>query len=219
MSGEEKIKILLVDDHDMVRQGLMVLLRTFDDFEVVGETADSRKVLSLCAELQPDVVLMDIFMPHMSGVAATKLVHEHFPYVHIIALSSTAERNLVEDMFKAGAMSYIIKTGSIDEVAAAIRASMCGTATLAPEVTNVLLNNIHQSPQFGYDLTRQELKVLALLVEGLNNREIANRMVVSQSTVKAHVGSIFSKLNTNSRTKAIAIAVRNHILDRARATQ
>lgn len=219
MSGEDKIRILLVDDHDMVRQGLIVLLRTFDDFEVVGETADARKVLALCAELQPDVVLMDILMPHMSGVVATKLIHEHFPYIHIIALSSSSERNLVEDMFKAGAMSYIIKTGSIDEVAAAIRASVQGTAILAPEVANVLLTNSHQSPQFGYDLTRQELKVLALLVEGLNNREIANRMVVSQSTVKAHIGNIFSKLNTNSRTKAIAIAVRNHILDRARVTQ
>ncbi len=219
MSGEEKIKILLVDDHDMVRQGLIVLLRTFDDFEVVGETGDARKSVTLCAELQPDVVLMDILMPHMNGVAATKLIHERFPYIRIIALTSTTERNLIEDMFKAGAMSYIIKTGSIDEVAAAIRASVQGTAMLAPEVTDVLLTNIHRAPQFGYDLSKQELKVLALLVEGLNNREIANRMVVSQSTVKAHIGSIFSKLNTNSRTKAIAIAVRNHILERARATQ
>lgn len=218
MSGEQKIKILLVDDHDMVRQGLVVLLRTFHDFEIVGETGDARKALSLCADLQPDVVLMDVLMPQMSGSTATKLIHERFPFISIIALTSTTEQNLIEDMVKAGAMSYIIKTGSIDEVAAAIRASVHGTSILAPEVTNVLLTNINRSPQFGYDLTKQELRVLALLVEGLNNREIANRMVVSQSTVKAHIGSIFSKLNTNSRTKAIAIAVRNHILERSRVT-
>jgi NarL family two-component system response regulator LiaR len=215
MDGQ-KIRVLIIDDHDMVRHGLKILLQAFPEFEVVGDTDDARLTLALCATHQPDIVLMDVFMPQMDGVVAARLVHEKFPSIRIIALTSTADEDHINDMLRAGAISYILKTGSIDDVANAIRSAYHGKATLAPEATRVLISTIHHPAKIGYNLSRQELKVLALLVEGLNNREIADRMVVSQSTVKAHVGNIFAKLNTNSRTKAITIALRHQLIDKAK---
>ncbi len=212
MNVEDKIKVLIVDDHDMVRHGLMALLREFDDFAVVGDISDARTVLGVCETQQPDVVLMDILMPHMNGIAATRLIHENFPFIRIIALTSSTDETHVSSMLRAGAISYILKTGSIEEVAHTIRAAYRGKPTLAPEATSVLLSTLNHPLKIGYDLSRQELKVLGLLVQGLNNREIAAAMVVSQSTVKAHIGNIFTKLHTNSRTKAITIAMRHQLV-------
>lgn len=215
MNPNNKIKVMIVDDHDMVRYGLKVLLQEFDDFEVVCETGDSRLILTLCAAHHPDIILMDILMPNVDGVVATRLVREKFPDIRVVALTSTDDESTISEMLRAGAISYILKTGTIDEVANAVRAAYRGKATLAPEATSVLMSTIHQPIKVGYDLSKQELRVLALLVEGLNNREIAERMVVSQSTVKAHVGNIFAKLNTNSRTKAITIAMRHQLVNKS----
>ena len=185
MNTEDKIKVLIVDDHDMVRHGLTVLLQAYDEFEVVAETRDARTVVSLCATYQPDVVLMDVLMPYMDGIAATRLIRENFPSIRVIALTSSTDEAHVGNMLRAGAISYILKTGSIDEVANTIRAAHHGKSTLAPEATSVLLSTMHHPPKIGYDLSKQELKVLALLVEGLNNREIAAAMVVSHGRCSA----------------------------------
>lgn len=213
MPIQDPIKVLIVDDHDMVRHGLTVLLQTFSQIEVVGQLGDPRMVLAVCAGTQPDVILMDVLMPHIGGVEATRSVRDRYPFIQVIALTSTADEAQISDMLKAGAISYILKTGSIDDVANAIIAAYCGKPTLAPEATNVLLSTINRPNKIGSNLSKQELKVLGLVVEGLNNREIAERLVVSQSTVKAHVGSILTKLNTRSRTKAIAIAIRTQLLE------
>lgn len=215
MTGQDKIKVLIVDDHDMVRHGLTVLLQTFADFEVVGQIGDPRMLMTFCAAVQPDVVLMDVLMPHIDGVMATKMLRDKYPQTQVVALTSSADENRISEMLSAGAISYILKTGSIDDVADAVMAAYSGKPTLAPEATNVLLSSINRPNKIGYNLSKQELRVLALVVQGLNNNEIANRLVVSQSTVKAHVGNILSKLKTRSRTKAIAIAIRSHILQGA----
>lgn len=212
MTGQDKIKVLIVDDHDMVRHGLTVLLQTFPDFEVVGQIGDPRMLMTFCAAVQPDVVLMDVLMPHIDGVMATRMLRDKYPQIQIVALTSSADETRISEMLNAGAISYILKTGSIDDVADAVMAAYSGKPTLAPEATNVLLSSINRPNKIGHNLSKQELRVLALVVQGLNNNEIANRLVVSQSTVKAHVGNILSKLKTRSRTKAIAIAIRSHIL-------
>lgn len=212
MDSGKKIKILIVDDHDMVRYGLSILLQTFADFEVIGHLGDPRMLLTFCNGNRPDVILMDILMPGMNGVTATQLIREKYPEIQVVALSSSADETLVEAVLKAGAISYLMKTGSVDDLAEAIRAAAQGTPTLAAEATHALIANIYQPNTVGHNLSKQELRVLALLVEGYTNQEIAERLVVSQSTVKAHVGSILSKLNTHSRTKAIAIAIRSHLL-------
>lgn len=212
MNGQVNIKVLIVDDHDMVRYGLTHLLQTFDEFEVVGHIGDPRFLLTVCESLQPNVILMDVMMPHINGIQATKLIREKYPQIQVVALTSTVDVNQIGDMLKAGAISYILKTGSIDDVANAVRAAHLGKPTLAPEATNVLLSSINQPDKIGYNLSKQELRVLRLVAEGLNNREIADHLVVSQSTVKAHVGNILAKLKTSSRTKAIAIAIRSQIV-------
>ncbi len=215
MNGQAKIRVLIVDDHDMVRHGLTVLLQSFAQMEVVGQLGDARMLLALCAAVQPDVILMDVLMPHISGVEATKQIHDKYPFIQIVALSSTSDESQITDMLKAGALSYILKSGSIDDVVNAVIAAHRGDPTLATEATNVLLSGIIRPNKVGFNLSKQELRVLAFVVEGLNNREIADRLVVSQSTVKAHVGNILTKLDTRSRTKAIAIAIRTHILEGA----
>lgn len=205
---------MLVDDHDMVRHGLTVLLEAFDDFEVVGQTNDGQMALTLCHACQPDIVLMDLLMPHMDGVAATWLIHDKFPNIRIVALTSSTDEILVDAALKAGATSYILKTGSIDEVAEAVRAAYHGKSTLAPEAVDALVLTLRQPKVTGDDLTRRQREILSLMIEGLHNIQIAKRLVISTSTVKNHVASIFVKLGVKSCTQAIALAVRQNILDK-----
>lgn len=212
-----KIKVLIVDDHTMVREVFKALLRALDDFEVVAETGDARTVLTLCADYQPDVVLMDLLMPDMDGVTATRLIRNQFPNIQVVILSGSLAEPLIEDAIKAGAISYILKTGSIEELAHALRSAYSGQPTLASEVVGVLLAAIHH-PQttykVGYDLAPRERQVLALIVKGLPNREIADRLFISESTVKYHISSIFSKLGTRDRTKIVALALEHKLIEK-----
>lgn len=213
MTNQKKIKVLIVDDHEMVRYGLAILLNGFDHMEVVGQIGDPRMLLTVCSSTQPDVVLMDILMPHINGIMATGLLRDKFPHIQVVALTSTADEERIASMLKAGAISYILKTGRIDDVVNAVEAAYYGKPTLAAEATNVLLSKIFQPNKVGHDLSKQEIKVLELVVEGLSNREIAERLVLSQATIKAHVRNILAKLRTKSRTKAIAITIRSRLLD------
>jgi NarL family two-component system response regulator LiaR len=210
MDEHKKISVLIVDDHDMVRKGIRILLGAFDDFEVVADSDDPRMILTLCTTYQPDVVLMDLLMPQMNGIAATKLIRNHFPHIQVVALTSSIEQALVKDALQAGAISYILKVGSIDEVASTVRAAYLRNTTLSPDAMAVLLSSANQTP---YNLTKQERKVLKMLVEGFSNRNIADALVVSLSTAKAHVSNILSKLKTKSRTTAITLALQHQILD------
>jgi NarL family two-component system response regulator LiaR len=201
-----------VDDHAVVRSGLAAFLLATDDLELVGEASSGEEAVRRCAQLKPDVVLMDLVMPQMDGAAATRAIREACPHVQVIALTSFKEDNLVQAALQAGAIGYLLKNVSADELANAIRAAKAGRPTLAPEAAQVLIHSATKPPSPGHDLTDREREVLALLVEGLNNVEIADRLVVSRSTIKFHVSSIFSKLGVTSRTEAVALAVQHHLV-------
>lgn len=206
------IRVLIVDDHLMVRSGLTALLSAYDDLELAGEASNGAEAVRACARVKPDVVLMDLVMPEMDGATATRLIREQHPQVKVIALTSFKEDGLVQDALKAGAIGYLLKNVTADELANAIRAAHAGRPTLAPEATQVLINASTQPPAVGSDLTEREREVLALMVEGLSNQDIARKLYVSQSTVKFHVSSILSKLYVSNRTEAVALAVKKKLV-------
>ena len=215
MDAPRKIKVLIVDDHDLVRKSLTLLLETFDDIEVVGSIGDGQMALALCAAYHPDVVLMDMHMPHMSGTTATRLIYNEFPTIQIVVLSSTVDENLMYDVLKAGAISYLLKTGTIGELVSAVRDAYRGKSTLAPEAASVLISVSQRQPKLGYDLTNRQREILAYMAKGFNNRAIAQQLLISSSTVKNHVSNIFSKLGVKSRTKVVALAVEHNLYDKS----
>ncbi|KAA3660077.1 MAG: DNA-binding response regulator [Chloroflexi bacterium] len=204
---------MIVDDHKVVRSGLSAFLMIFDDLELVAEAGGGEEAIQLCAEQRPDVVLMDLMMPGMDGAETTQAIRSQFPSVQVIALTSFREEELVQKALKAGALSYLLKNVSADALADAIRAADVGRPTLAPEATAALIHVATQPPQIEYDLTARELDVLNLMVQGMSNPKIAESLVVSRSTVKFHVSSILSKLQVNGRTEAVALALKENLLD------
>lgn len=210
------IRVLLVDDHAVVRSGLATFLTIFDDLECVGEAGDGREAVQKCAALQPDVVLMDLVMPDVDGATATKEIRERWPEIQVVVLTSFKEDDLVQGALKAGAIGYLLKNASADDLVGAIRSAVAGRPTLAPEAAQALIQANRQSGQSNrYDLTEREKEVLALMTEGLNNLEIADRLIVSRSTVKFHVSSVLSKLNAATRTEAVAIALQQRLVSPA----
>jgi len=213
MSEAKTIRVMLVDDHAVVRSGLGAFLLAHDDLELAGEASSGERAVAMCQQTRPDVVLMDLMMPGMDGVTATKLIREKYPAVQVIALTSFKEREMVEGALQAGAIGYLLKDVSADELAHAIRAAAAGKTTLASEAAQVLIQSTRAPAENpGFDLTVREREVLALMVEGLNNQQIAERLVVSVSTAKFHVSSILSKLNAASRTEAVSIALQKRLV-------
>lgn len=205
------IRVMIVDDHTMVRKGLTTILKVFSDLQLVGEAENGSDAIKLCGEVQPDVILMDMVMPDMDGATATRIIRQQFPQVKVIVLTSFKEGELIKNALEAGAIGYLLKDVSADELARAIRAAYSGRATLSPEAAQTLVETANQPPAPGLDLTEREREVLALMIEGLNNTQIAGRLTVSPSTIKSHVSNILSKLGVASRTEAVTLALRNHI--------
>ncbi|MCG3210350.1 MAG: Transcriptional regulatory protein LiaR [Anaerolineae bacterium] len=212
MTQQPPIKVMIVDDHTVVRRGLKFFLLAFDDMELVGEADNGEAAVELCGQLQPDVILMDMKMPGMDGAAATRKIIERHPHVQIIALTSFKDEALVQGALLAGAVSYLLKDVTDDELAEAIRSAYAGRATLAPEIARALVRAATQPPALGSDLTDRERQVLALMVEGLNNVEIAKRLVISRSTARYHVSNILSKLGATNRVEATALAIQNKLI-------
>lgn len=212
MSNSTPIRILLADDHAVVRSGLSTFFLVYDDIELVGQAANGREAVHLCKELQPDVVLMDLVMPVMDGAAATKLIREQCPDVQVVALTSFPEEELVQGALKAGAISYLLKNVSAHELAQAIRAAHIGRSTLAPEAAQALIHAATHDYPLGHDLTPREKETLSWMVEGLNNPQIAEKMVVTRSTVKFHVSNVLSKLGASNRTEAVRLAIEHNLL-------
>lgn len=208
MNNSEPIKVMIVDDHDMVRKGLVAFMNVYADLLMVGEAHNGETALELCAEVQPDVILMDLVMPIMDGADATRAIRKQWPEIQVIALTSFEEKELVQNALQAGAISYLLKNVTAEALAEAIRAAHVGRSTLAPEATRVLIQSTRQGPEPGDDLTPREREVLALMVEGMTNPEIAERLSVSRSTARAHVSQILSKLSVSNRAEAIALAFR-----------
>jgi NarL family two-component system response regulator LiaR len=206
------IRVLIVDDHAMVRRGLATFLKVFDDLELAGEAESGQAAIELCVRLQPDVVLMDMVMPDMDGASATRLIRKQSESIQVIALTSFKEEILVQSALQAGAIGYLLKDVSAEDLARAIRAAHAGRATLAPEIAEVIVQAAGQPPKPGLDLTDREREVLALMIEGLNNTQIAGNLNVSPSTIKSHVSNILSKLGVASRTEAVTLALRNRII-------
>lgn len=210
--GSDRIKLLIVDDHSVVRSGLGAFLQVFDDFELVGEAANGKEAIAACAAKQPDVVLMDLVMPEMDGAEATCAIRKSFPDIQVIVLTSFKEDNLIENALQAGAIGYLLKNVSADELATAIRSAKAGRPTLAPEATQALIKASGRRKTHDSELTPREKEVLKMLIDGLNNPEIAQKLMVSRSTVKFHVSSILSKLNACSRTEAVAMAIQKKLI-------
>jgi len=212
ISPSNPIRVMLVDDHTMVRRGLATFLKVFDDLQLVGEAESGETAIQVCAEAQPDVILMDMALPTMDGATATRAIRQQFPQVQVIVLTSFKEGELIKKALEAGAIGYLLKDVSADELVGAIRAAHAGRATLSPEAAQALVETSNQPPAPGLDLTEREREVLALMIEGLNNTQIAGRLSVSPSTIKSHVSNILAKLGVASRTEAVTIALRNHIV-------
>jgi NarL family two-component system response regulator LiaR len=212
MVEQEPIRVMLVDDHTVVRSGLGAVIATCDDIVLVAEAGDGEEAIRVCERAKPDVILMDLLMPKMDGVAATQAIIKAWPQIKIIALTSFKEKEYVEGALKAGATGYLLKNVSAEELMASIRRAVSGQPSLSPEAAQVLIRRVNQPPQPAYDITEREREILALMVEGLPNAEIAARLFVSQSTVKFHVSNILSKLSATSRTEAVAIAIKHNLV-------
>jgi NarL family two-component system response regulator LiaR len=209
--ASQPIRVMLVDDHLMVRRGLATFLKIFDDLQLVSEAGSGETAIRFCEEVQPDVILMDMVMPDMDGVVTTRVIRQRFPQTQVIALTSFKTADLVRNALEAGAIGYLLKDVSADALVRAIRAAHAGNTTLSPEVAQTLVEAANQ-PRPGLNLTARELEVLALLVEGLNNTQIAGKLSVRPSTIKSHVSNILSKLGVASRTEAVTLALRCHFL-------
>jgi NarL family two-component system response regulator LiaR len=210
--NSQPIRVMIVDDHTMVRRGLALFLKSYDEVTLVGEADSGQSAIDMCSKVCPDVVLMDMKMPEMDGVTATRLIHEQFPAIRIIALTSFKEVTLIQNALQAGATGYLLKDVSADDLFKAIHAAVHGHPTLSPDAAEALVQLSINPSRPGNDLTSRELEVLALMVEGLNNSKIAGQLVLSPSTVKSHVSSILSKLQASSRSEAVSMALRNGLI-------
>ena len=215
MNRPEPIRVMIVDDQAVVRSGLSAFLDIFDDLELVGEASDGDLSVGVCGKVNPDVVLMDLQMPNMNGADATAAIKSHYPHVQVVALTSFKEEELVQGVLEAGAIGYLLKNISADDLADAIRAAHAGRPTLAPEAAQALIHKTTSSgtAALGDDLTDREREVLALMTQGLNNVQIAEELIVARSTIKYHVSNILSKLHAESRTEAVAIALQNGLVE------
>lgn len=213
MTTDTTITILVVDDHLIVREGLISVLRTFPEFEIIGDASSGKMAIALCEKLYPDVVLMDLKMPQMSGVEATRVIRERFPHTQVLVLTSFIDDELIQAALEAGAIGYLLKDASIHEIANAVRSVAQKQTVLAPEVMERLMHTrMTVDKEEAYSLKSRELEVLRLMVEGLTNIEIAERIMLSKATVKYYISSIFEKLGVSTRTEAVVLAMQHHLV-------
>jgi NarL family two-component system response regulator LiaR len=212
MDEKNPIRVLIVDDHAVVRGGLSDFLLAYDDLELCGEASSGEAALLLCDREEPDVVLMDLVMEGMDGAEATAAIRTAQPNIQVIALTSFREEDLVQKAIQAGAIGYLLKNVSAEELAEAIRDAYRGRPTLAPEAAQALMQAATQKESPIEELTPRQTEVLKLLVKGMRNPEIAERLTVSEATVKHHVRAILEKLGASNRSEAVAIAIRQNII-------
>ncbi len=201
------IQVLIADDHSVVRQGLRMFLELEADIELIGEASNGLEAVDLARRFKPDVVLMDLLMPEMDGIAATETIREALPDTQVIALTSVLEDQAIFDAVRVGAISYLLKDTEADKLCEAIRAAAAGEVRLSPEVAARLMREIG-APESPETLTDRETEVLRVLARGLSNTEIAEALFITEGTVKTHVSSILAKLDLPSRTRAALYALK-----------
>jgi NarL family two-component system response regulator LiaR len=211
MAEQTRIRVMTVDDHEIMRGGIRFVLLAFDDLELVAEARSGEEAVKLCAEVDPDVVLMDMKMPEMDGIATTKAMKEACPNVQVLVLTSFHDKDLVHRAMQAGAVGYVLKDTSKDELADAIRAARLGHTTFSPKAADDLAQ-ASSAPSSRQELTEKEREVLVLLARGLSNSQIAERLHRSQFTVRHHVSQIISKLGAANRAEAAALAAQRGLL-------
>lgn len=209
------IKVLLVDDHEMVRLGVTAYLSIQEDIEVIGEAENGKIGVEKALELRPDIILMDLVMPVMDGIEATKEILSKWKEAKIIIVTSFIDDEKVYPAINAGAKSYLLKTSSASEIAKAIRETNQGEGVFEPEVTDKLINRIqhYSQPALHDDLTTREKEVLLLIAQGKSNQEIADSLYITLKTVKTHVSNILSKLEVDDRTQATIYAFKHHLVE------
>lgn len=208
MGESRRIRVVIADDHPIVRDGLRACLLTNRDMELVGEAAGGEEAVRLCEKQPPDVVVMDLKMPGFDGLAATRAIRARHPQVEVVALTSYVETALVLEALQAGVIAYLVKNVGARELSEAIRAAHGGRRTLAPEVERLLIDQAVGGHPSRQSLTKREREVLALMVKGLSNRAIAQRLMISASTARFHVSNILSKLGVSKRGEAAHLAIR-----------
>jgi NarL family two-component system response regulator LiaR len=211
MTESDRIRVMIVDDHAVVRSGLAAFFAVFSDLELVGEAENGDEAVVRCGLLKPDVILMDLIMPGTDGVTATSQIKAKYPAVKVIALTSYQEDDLIQGALQAGAIGYLMKNITARDLAAAIRSAHAGKMTLSPEAAQILVQSKYQNPEFE-ELTEREREVLKLMVDGLNNADIAERLVISLSTVKYHISNILGKLGVENRVAAVTIAIQKKLI-------
>ncbi len=210
------IKVLLVDDHEMVRIGVSAYLQIQPDMEVVGEAENGQEAIQKALELRPDIILMDMVMPEMSGAEATKAIIDEWPEAKIMVVTSFLDDDKVYPALEAGAISYILKTSNAKRIADAIRETLKGQTVLEPEVTTKMMQRMRtgNDPMLHDELTERELEVLLLLAEGKTNQDIADELFIALKTVKTHVSHILSKLEVQDRTQAVIYAFQHGLVEK-----
>ena len=206
-----EIKLMIVDDHDMVRKGLKAYLLTEPDFTITGEASNGREAITLASEVKPDVILMDLIMPEMTGIEATREIMATLPHTKIIIITSFYDDEQVFPAIEAGAFSYLLKTASADEIISTIRKALQDESVIEQKVAQKMMKQIRTKPktQLHDELTKREKEVLLLIGEGKTNSQIAEELFIGLKTVKTHVSNILSKLNVSDRTQAAVYAIRN----------
>lgn len=216
---DKTISVMLVDDHSQVHRSLAIINDSYPDVRVVAHANNGAEAIRLLEESQPDVILMDVVMPTMNGIEATRIIHERYPQINILALSSFQGESDIQDMLHAGAVGYVLKNSSLEELVNAIRVTQSGKSVFSAEVTSMLFRtkaspqDSQAEPAENYGLSERELEVLTYMVKGYGNKEIAQALTISESTAKFHVRSILAKLNVSGRVEAVAFAVENKLIE------
>lgn len=212
MASSPRIRILLIDDHTWVHQAVTTILKIAHDMELVGQGSNGSEALRLCEELAPDLILMDVVMPYIDGIEATRLIHEKYPQVKILVLSSFHDDESVMAMLASGAIGYVTKGALSADLISTIRTSMTGASVFSADIAPMLLKGNADVPHHDFGLTARELEVLRLMAKGENNPEIAEKLVISQSTVKFHINNILEKMRVSTRSEAIVLAAKNKLV-------
>lgn len=206
------IRILLVDDHEMVRIGVSAYLHAQEDMEVAGEATNGEEAVKMALELRPDIILMDMVMPVMNGAEATEAIISEWPEAKIMIVTSFLDDDKVYPALKAGAVSYILKTSKASRIAGSIRETMNGTPVLEPEVMSKMMKQMRHERVLHEDLTEREMEILLLLANGYTNQEIADELYIALKTVKSHVSNLLSKLEVHDRTQAVIYAFQHKLV-------